>query len=133
MRYKFDVDHDRGLFLLRLDGRMGAQDMADLFQELAASPDRKPDQNVFCDLTGLERADLSFTQVMSLTRSRTGFYEQAKEVRVAILAPNDIGFGTARMYLALMQGFDGITADVFRDRAEAARFLAVAPETLRVP
>ena len=40
---------------------------------------------------------------------------------------------TERMYLALMQGFDGITADVFRDRAEAARFLAVAPETLRVP
>ncbi|WP_323765541.1 hypothetical protein [Marinovum sp.] len=133
MSYRYVFDETGRLFLLRLGGRIGPQDLADLFAALAADPARTPDQHVYCDLSGLESADLNFTQVMSVTRARAAFYQQSRDIRVAVWAPGDIGFGMARMYLAMMQGFKGVAAEVFRDRAAAARFLGVEQAQLQIP
>lgn len=133
MRHAYRFEPSERLFLLRLEGRITAPGMAALFAALKAEPQRTPEQNVYCDLSGLESADLSFSQVMSLTRSRAGFYSRCQDVRLAIWAPGDIGYGMARMYLAMLQGFDGITPEVFRQRARAAEHLAIAEPTLQIP
>lgn len=130
MSYTYAINDSERLFLLRLQGRIDATSMAELMTALAQEPQRRPDQNVFCDMSELESVDLSFTQVMSATRSRAGFYEQSSAVRIAVWAPGDIGFGMARMYLTMMRGFEGITAEVFRDKSDAAAHLGLSEETL---
>lgn len=133
MSYSYAFDETGGLFLLRLAGRIAAQDMAELFATLAQDPARTPDQNVYCDLSNLVSADLSFAQVMSTTRSRAGFYQQCQGIRVAVWAPGDLGFGMARMYLTMLQGYDGIEGEVFRRRTEAAGFLGQDETALQIP
>ncbi|WP_417523959.1 hypothetical protein [Marinovum sp.] len=133
MSYTYAFDETERLFLLRLQGRVTASGMAEMMTALAEEPRRRPDQDVFCDLSGLESLDLSFTQVMSTTRSRASFYEQSTAARVAVWAPGDVAFGMARMYLTMLQGYDGITADVFRQRADAAAHLGRGEDQLHIP
>ncbi len=127
-RYRIDVS-DR-LMLLQFEDRIDWRVMSDLFRAMQDDPDRSPDQNCLCDVSRVVEVDLNFSQALGLSSTRADFYRKSTGSHVAVWAPTDMVYGTARMFLAMLDGYDGISADVFRDLNDAAAFVGCAPQAL---
>jgi len=85
----------------------------------------------FSDLSQLTAIHLDFAELTNLAAERRASYD-GPPVKSAILAPGKAAYGTARMFAELMEP-SPIDVQVFRTVKDAAEWLGVPVEALRMP
>jgi len=87
--------------------------------------------NRFTDMSGLTAIHLDFMEIADLATQRREAYGHGPAVKSAFFAPQRPAYGVARMFAALMEE-SPIDAQVFRRVEDAAQWLGVPVETIRV-
>jgi hypothetical protein len=84
----------------------------------------------FADWTSLTGAKLNFDEVTGLAAKRREEYGNGPRVKSAFVVENSLAYGIAFVFAVLMKG-SPITVKVFRNTAEAAKWLRMSPRALR--
>ena len=126
MQAHFEIDTIASTVHVCIEGRIDGAALLALFRRYLAHPDSGPGQSSLIDLSGATRFDLDFRAInLLVTRMHRLFAPQGDtDLRHAIFAPTDIGYGIARMYQSI--GADVLPArvGVFRNLDTARAFLA---------
>jgi hypothetical protein len=85
----------------------------------------------FIDLTQLESIKLSAAEVAALADRRRTFNPNDIRVKSAFMATHPLSYGIARMYEQMLNS-DRIEVQVFSELEEAAAWLLVKPQKLRL-
>lgn len=120
---QFTYDRSRRLRTALFSGDVNDFVMLGAYHELVAHPNYDAGADDLVDLSGVSRLSATpagFISVMALFADidRLGI-----PTRLAILAPSDAVFGVSRMYQMLRGDEVPEEVQVFRDRAEAMRWL----------
>jgi hypothetical protein len=89
-------------------------------EELKADPLFDPAYAQLWDLSAVTRFELSTAAVERIAATSIFLPDSLR----AIIAPNDLGFGIARMFGLLSEGYGRTRIRIFRDRAAALSWLA---------
>lgn len=93
------------------------------------APGYDPTFRVLQDFRGTESNDLSHSEMILMAETlKARRQEIGIPLRLALLAPEDLGFGMGRMFVTLLGEGPLITASAFRDLDDAAAFLELSPE-----
>ncbi len=117
------------LIWLRYWGRL-TQSGADGAREMAMNaPGYDPAFRVLQDFRGTETNELSRSEMILLAEKlKARRQEIGIPLRIALLAPDDLGFGMGRMFVTLLGEGQFITASAFRDLDEAVVYLKLSPK-----
>ena len=85
--------------------------------------------NRFHDLTDITSVDLGFEEVRNICESESKLRESARPIKACYLVPNDLLYGTIRMYQALIES-SGVEVHVSYDVEELAGILGVEKSVL---
>jgi hypothetical protein len=122
LNYKILKEHK--LKLLMYEGRTTIPEWQEAIQNMRADPDYSSEYDVLIDVTRIEkhfsRQDLE--QMMTIS------YPQ---VRYAIIAPQDVSFGIARMYEMMSEGRLKTSVRVFRRWDQALKWLGRNPDEVK--
>jgi hypothetical protein len=86
--------------------------------------------NRFVDMSKLTAIDLDFMKMADLAAKRCEAYKDQPPVKTALLTVSAPAYATGRMFAALMES-SPIDVQVFREIADAAKWLGVPVEALR--
>lgn len=120
----YEIRSDRNLVIVRCTGTITASNSPEAFAACNADPSFEPGFSIFLDLSETTEIDFSFGEMLSHLYRRAPVYRSWGPTRLAMYAPHDPVFGTARMYASLVDQIETLQAEVFRDRNEAFAFLA---------
>lgn len=123
MNANYTIHPDRELIEIRYWDRMVPDVILEVFARILKDENWSPGYDIFVDMSWVTSVEINFNQMMGITHRKTPYLSKGRATRMAIWAPDDICFGTARMYAALMEPVDGVETETFRDRDEAWRFL----------
>jgi hypothetical protein len=126
MPIRIELEEESGLRVIRAEGAL--QDEA-LYQALAAlwqAPDYDPTRDELVDASGVTRADVSTEGIRRLAALALAAHPGGPPARIAIVAPTDLLFGTARMYEAFVDAGER-QVRAFRSVAEARAWLRGQP------
>lgn len=107
-------------------GRIDARGHAAMIREYRAHPDARPEQNCLVDFSRVEDFDVTFQSLLYEISSLQLPNVNPALSRTAILAPDGVAFGIARMYLSVIEGRLSTQAIVATTRDEAFAFLGMA-------
>lgn len=120
----FQITAEPGFLRVVITGRLTRQEVITLgmaMQKIESASARIPDR--LTDVSGVEISELTGDDVQDFARRRRATrYRNA--FRNAILAPQPVQFGYARMFQTLIDHPD-ITTQVFRDEAAAIAWLTL--------
>ncbi len=85
--------------------------------------------NRFHDLTDITSVDLRFADIEFICSAESKFRESARPIKACYLVPNDLLYGTIRMYQALIED-SGVEVHVSYDIDELANILGVEKSDL---
>lgn len=92
----------------------------DIYQIYLSDPDYRLGRPELIDMGGVSRFDLDYEQVRGILYSvARNLPRGAPPIPTAIIAPNDVGFGLARMYQSLAEYSGVLEVSVHRDAGEA--------------
>ncbi|MBJ6370258.1 hypothetical protein [Sedimentitalea arenosa] len=120
---------DRQLLFLRLEGHITQRDIFRYFSKL--ENDRTWDHGCreLIDFSNLTNLDLSYQEMRTIRLREKSYYESLDNpVLCVIHAPEDTGFGMARMYQQLAEINDDLVVEIVSTEAEALARLDI-PET----
>jgi hypothetical protein len=116
----YKIDPEQRLVVTRIWGPATEAEVAEHNRSLRTDPQFNPHYRQLADLSGVTEFLVS-TKVIQETAHDQYF---APGVRRAFVAPDDAGFGMARMFALHAEGL-GQTIHVFRDRASAEAWLGL--------
>jgi hypothetical protein len=124
----FDLrdDRDRGVILVRWRGRFSADEAHAFSRRLPELPGFVAGNPSFHDMRAAD-ADIPASEIRRVAYSRQTEPPRAVQRRIAILVADDLAYGMFRMLAALRED-ENVTVDVFREIAEAVRWLGLAVE-----
>jgi hypothetical protein len=125
MPVKYTILKNYNLLILHYDGEVTLSELAQNRLELLRDTDFQPSYAQLVDLRSGQMSNLSTADVRSLSSS-TIFNPGVKR---AIVAPNDLEFGMARMFGVFVERF-GQQVRVFRSIEEACEWLGVPVSAL---
>lgn len=126
MPISYTIDRQRNLVLTTATGVLTDEELLDHKRELIADPEFEPGMKELSDVRGIERLDVSPAGVRRLVALDQEHVDRlGQDYRLAIVAPADASFGTARMYQMLTEA-NVENIGVFRDMDEAKDWLGVA-------
>jgi len=112
-----------------LEGTIDDDELVSAYAAVLADPDFDPTLNDLVDARGVRRVDVTPVGVRRLADLVQQLDRLALPTRVAVVAPDDVAYDTARMYEALRIGQHAPAEHrVFRDMAEARSWLGLGPE-----
>ncbi|WP_375259577.1 hypothetical protein [Citreimonas sp.] len=130
MSFPFKIDSGTQVVHVRFTGLLDLQAVFEGFAAYLAHPLQRAGQSCLVDLSRVERFAIDFPGVCDVVDrlktvqdSRSASDREGAAPRHALYAPSDIAFGTSRMYQSIAQGVLRAEIGVFRDLAEAHRFL----------
>jgi hypothetical protein len=119
--YTIDSDNDR--VVVRFSGTVRDQDLFSTFGALYDDPRHRIGMPELTDCRELQRADITTAGLRALARMTGAKLDPAqKPWKVAVVAPQSVVYGLARMYELLREGSPEHVA-VFRDLAAAEQWL----------
>jgi hypothetical protein len=122
LTYKILKEHK--LKVLVYEGCTTISEWQEAIQNMRADPDYSIEYDVLIDVTRIER---HFTR-QDLEQMMTISYPQ---VRYAIIAPQDVSFGIARMYEMMSEAIVKTSVRVFREWEPALKWLGRDPDAVR--
>jgi hypothetical protein len=112
-----------------LEGTVDDDDLVDAYAAVLDDPDFDPTLNDLVDGRSVRRVDVTPAGVRRLADVVQQVDRHALPTKIAIVAPDDVAYDAARMYEALRAGQQAPAEHrVFRDMAEARRWLGLVPE-----
>lgn len=114
-----DIDNERRLITVVVQGELTDSDLLRGEERLRARPDFCADFDELVDLKAADGRRVTADGVRSLARRPPVFSAGSRR---ALVVATEMGYGMARMY-ELIQGGEAGEIRVFRDRAEAERWL----------
>ena len=119
-----EFDTENALVIVRYNGVITRQASVHRLISCIASEDFRPDFDFFIDLANLTDVEGGYDTMRFYVSNLEPYYAaRVNTSKTAILAPNDLQYGTARMYQMICDGVAPIEIGVFRTRAEVACFL----------
>jgi hypothetical protein len=123
MPISYTIDSDRHRVVVRFTGTVRDQDLFSTYNELYNDPRHRIGMPELTDCRELERADVTSVGLQDLARMTGAKLDPAqKPWKVAIVAPQTVVYGLARMYELLREGSPE-HVEVFRDLAGAEQWL----------
>jgi hypothetical protein len=123
MPISYAIDSDRHRVVVRFTGTVRDQDLFSTYNELYNDPRHQIGMPELTDCRELERAEVTSVGLQDLARMTGAKLDPAqKPWRVAIVAPQNVVYGLARMYELLREGSPE-QVEVFRDYAAAQQWL----------
>jgi hypothetical protein len=119
MPAEYRIDREKRIVFSRAWGETVPDDFRAHGQRLVADPDFSPDHRQLWDLSEITISNTDFEALSRLSQT-TVF---APTARRAFLAPLDVSYGIGRMFQMLRESKGETGIRVFRDRAEAMRWL----------
>jgi hypothetical protein len=126
MSIRIELEEESGLRVIRAEGIL--EDEA-LYRALTAfwqAPDYDPGRDELVDASGVTRADLSTDCIRRLAALALAVHPDGPPSKIAIVAPTDLLFGTARMYEAFVDAGER-QVRAFRSVGEARAWLRGRP------
>lgn len=121
------------LVWLRYWGNLTRTEIFESFEGFRNVPNYDISFDVLQDFRGTETNELTHSDVILLAESiNTRRQSLGFSVRIAVLAPGDLGFGMGRMFVTLLGESQFITASAFRELDEAAAFLGISGEACKI-
>jgi len=120
MPVKNNIVLDQRIIITLMFGRITQDDVTGLYTALIADPKFDPSFDHLVDLSGVEEIAVTSDIVRSLARRELAYHTKS---RCALVAPQDVTFGMARMYISVRDHRREYR--VFRERAEAESWLAL--------
>jgi hypothetical protein len=112
-----------------LEGTIGDDELVDAYTVVLSDPDFDPTLNDLVDARTVRRLDVTPAGVRRLADLVQQIDRLALPTKVAVVAADDVAYDTARMYEAFRVGQHAPAEHrVFRDMAEARRWLGLDPE-----
>lgn len=122
------IDPELGLAVLRFQGVLTVDDVADALDRCGESPDFRPDMDVLADLNHSTLAQSGFRDILHLARRLTPWYlRRSPAGRSVLWARSDVNFGIGRMYQSTVESRNPAQVGVFRTESEALDFLERDP------
>lgn len=118
---EYHIDRKQGIIWSRCWGVLSDADIAAHQAKLRADPAFAPGLNQLVDCRGVTDVTLSVAAVKRLGQSQLF----APESKRAYVVARDVIFGLVRMYELYQKLRDARNVRIFRDRAEAVRWLGV--------
>jgi hypothetical protein len=107
----YKIDKERRLVLSSGSGILNLDEALSHFERLLADPEFDPTYSQLMDFSQVERFDFTAVDVQQMALRKIF----SKESRRAILVPNDLAFGLARMYEILRENGGEHGVRVFRN------------------
>ena len=123
MSIQTSIDSDTGFRMHVVTGDISMDDVRRTLEETYAHADFRAEADAMWDLTGAS-GDLETEEIRHLADFVGKLVGSATAGKVALLVSSDFEFGMARMYESILGGQSSKPIMVFRDRAEADRWLA---------
>ncbi|MBW2446411.1 MAG: hypothetical protein JRG83_10830 [Deltaproteobacteria bacterium] len=120
-----EIDESRNLVVARVSGSVDSETLLAHLTRIKEDVRLRPGYRSWFDLTDAEPGDVGGEFVRRAADIARRFDERTGPVRVAVLAPDDLTFGLARMY-SLLVGSLQREVRVFRSAADARAWLCVA-------
>jgi hypothetical protein len=112
-----------------LEGTVGDDELVDAYAGVLSHPDFDPTLNDLVDARGVRRVDVTPVGVRRLADLVQQIDRLSLPTKVAVVAPDDVAYDMARMYEALRASQSAPAEHrVFRDMADARRWLGLEPE-----
>ncbi len=125
MPISYRIDRERKLVLTTATGVLTDDELLDHKQALIGDPEFEPGMRELSDVRTIERLAVTPAGVRKMVALDQEHLDRLGDYRLAIVAPADASFGTARMYQMLTEA-NVQNIGVFRDMAEAEQWLEVA-------
>ena len=120
MPVTYDIDTTNEIVFFNATGEFTAEDFRIHKRELVDDPEFDPLYGVLIDFRSITKYRLSTAETRELAMS----YIFHKRARRAYLVPTDEVYGMLRMF-ALLSDFESDKFQIFRDMAEARRWLGL--------
>ena len=120
MEIRRTVDAAARVVTLEVIGELGDGELATLVGELAHAPGLGPEYSLLVDMRFVNGRSVTTAGVKALA-SKTPVFAPA--ARRAVVVPTDLGYGMARMYEMFAEPHGGPDVRVFRDYAQARRWV----------
>jgi hypothetical protein len=112
-----------------LEGTIGDDELVDAYAAVLGDPDFDPTLNDLVDACTVRRIDVTPAGLRRLADLVRQIDRLALPTKIAIVAPDDVAYDTARMYETLRAGQHAPAEHrVFRGMADARRWLGLEPE-----
>jgi len=125
MSVEYHIDRERGVVFTRCGGTLTVADMRDIASQLRADPDFKPDHRQLIDLSQVDGMTASFDAIYRFAVYNGDPFSGSS--RRAVVAPQPVLYGIARMYQGMREDKDRGTFRVYRTLAEAHDWLSLEP------
>jgi hypothetical protein len=122
MRFHLHIDPVTRLVQKKFVGELGLDDLVRSLQVETDHPDWAPGCACLCDLSEASVRSVEAGDVRTFVATLRTHRQVYSGGRWAILAPTDLEYGMARMYLVLAEEL-GVEQEVFRSRREALDWL----------
>jgi hypothetical protein len=123
MPISYTIDSDKGRVVVRFTGTVRDEDLFTTFHELYDDPRHRIGMPELTDCRELERAELTGVGLRALARMTATKLDPAQRPwKVAVVAPQSVVYGLARMYELLREGSPE-HVEVFRELAAAEQWL----------
>lgn len=123
MPFSYRIDAAKRRVFTTASGVFTYKEAVILIQRMGADPEFDRTYTELTDLTGIERVEMAMEQIAELAL----ILVFAPESKRAIVAPNPLYFGMARIYESHHEASSGGNARVFSDMAEAVLWLDGEP------
>lgn len=129
MPVTYDIDESDYLVTARYAGEVTLDEIAAMFTAYIGDPDFDLDRPHLADLSNVTTTDIGFEDTYALfSMYMRNYTRPGHHLRIAILAPEPISFGIARIFQNLAESSDAIDVELF-DTFDSARDWALS----RVP
>jgi hypothetical protein len=115
----YEIDKERRLVISSATGPFLMADGLGHQERLRKDPDFDPTYSQLMDFTAVTEFKIGVDEVQAL--AQRGLFSAAS--RRAIVVPNDLGYGLARMFEMFRENAGEFGIRVFRDRAEAVEWV----------
>ncbi len=125
MPISYRIDKQRRLVLTTATGVLTEEELLDHKRALIVDPEFEPGMRELTDVRTIERLSVTAAGVRKMVALDQDHTDRLGDYRLAIVAPTDASFGTARMYQMLTEA-NVQSIGVFRNMEEAEQWLGVA-------
>ena len=127
MPYTYDIDLDLGLVVFRCEGRMSETDLDEVEEIQDSDPRFLKCTMQLADWSKVTKLDLSpeYLRKHAMNDAQSNIQHH----RVALVVPNDLGYGLGRIYAAF-RGDGATNIHYVRSIEEGARWLGIDPAIL---
>jgi hypothetical protein len=121
MPANYEINAPRGVIVVTVTGDLTDEGLFEMHRRLERDPAVKPTFALLLDLRQTNAISITSDGVRALADMPLVLSPGSRR---AVVVPSDLGFGMARMY-GMRRGSKGATVEVFRDFAEASRWIGL--------